>query len=127
MTRRQSGFTLVELMIVVVIVGIIASVAIPGYQDHVRQSRRADAKALLMEIHMAEERYRATNSTYAQTLNALGYGAANLANYNLNFNYNAGPPETYTLTATATGDQANDNGCTTFTINQDGPANGCWR
>jgi type IV pilus assembly protein PilE len=54
--RPHSGFTLVELMIVVAIVGILAAMAYPSYQDSVRKSRRADARAALVELAQFMER-----------------------------------------------------------------------
>ncbi|ROR34994.1 type IV pilin protein [Inmirania thermothiophila] len=64
MARRARGFTLVELLIVVVIVAILATVAIPAYQSQATRSRRATAKAALMEFATVMERYYAKNGTY---------------------------------------------------------------
>ena len=72
---RQGGFTLVELMIVVVILGIIAAVAFPAYTNFVRQARRADAQTHLTEIAGRQEKFYANNLRYASSLEALGYAA----------------------------------------------------
>lgn len=72
--RRASitrGFTLVELMIVLAIAGILAMVALPAYQDMVRKGRRADAVEKLTAIQQAQERYRANNASYADSLATL--------------------------------------------------------
>ena len=61
---RQQAFTLIELMIVVAIIGILASIAYPNYQDSVKKSRRADAKAALLGLANAMERYYTENNTY---------------------------------------------------------------
>ena len=62
---RLRGFTLLELMIVVALVGILAAVAYPSYVEHVRRTHRAEAKAMLLEAAQWSERYYTLNSTYA--------------------------------------------------------------
>ena len=65
MKQRSKGFTLIELMIAVMIVGIIAAVAIPSYQSQVTKSRRADAQGALTGLANAMERYFTNQNTYA--------------------------------------------------------------
>ena len=65
--RQTAGFTLMELMITVAIVGILAAIAYPSYQDSVRKSRRGDAKAALLENAAFMERYYSTNFRYTAT------------------------------------------------------------
>lgn len=62
--RRNKGFTLIELMITVAIVGILASIAYPSYIRQVQQSRQADAQGEVMELASAMEAYRAKNFSY---------------------------------------------------------------
>ena len=71
--RKNSGFTLIELMIVVAIVGILAAIAYPNYIDSVRKSRRSLAKAALMEAAQKQEAFYARNATYTANLADLGY------------------------------------------------------
>lgn len=63
-TRRSAGFTLIEVMIVVVIIGILSSIAYPSYQDYVKQARRADAQASLMELAQFMERHYTSKGGY---------------------------------------------------------------
>jgi type IV pilus assembly protein PilE len=61
---RPSGFRLIELMIAVAIVGVLAAIAYPSYQDHVRKARRADARASLAELAQFMERWYTSNGRY---------------------------------------------------------------
>lgn len=61
---RAKGFTLIEVMIAVVVIGLLAAVAYPSYQDAIRKSRRADAKAALSELTQFMERIYTENNTY---------------------------------------------------------------
>ncbi|MFZ0549997.1 MAG: type IV pilin protein [Steroidobacteraceae bacterium] len=70
---RAAGFTLVELMIVVVIVTILLIVAIPTYLNQMRESRRTEARNYLVELASREERYYATQNAYTPTASNLGY------------------------------------------------------
>lgn len=72
--NRKSGFTLIELMIVVAIIGILASIAIPSYQDSVRKTRRGDAEGALLNLANAMERHFTLNNSYCD---AGGAGGAN--------------------------------------------------
>lgn len=72
MKRQTKGFTLIELMIVVMIVSILAMVAIPAYQGQVTSARRGDAQAVLLSLSNAMERYYTQNNTFAGA--ALGAG-----------------------------------------------------
>ncbi len=72
--RRQRGFTLIELMVVVAIAAIIAAIATPNYLKSVRKSRRAEAKAALQELAQQQEAYYARNGRYTYDMRELGYG-----------------------------------------------------
>ncbi|MBM5570296.1 MULTISPECIES: type IV pilin protein [Deefgea] len=68
MNRTHNGFTLIEMMIVVAIIGILAAIAIPNYQDYVRKSRRTDATIAISKVQQAQEKWRANNTSYSKIL-----------------------------------------------------------
>jgi type IV pilus assembly protein PilE len=63
--RREKGFTLIELMVVVAVVAILAAIALPSYQEYIRKGRRADAVRSVGELQLSLERWRAENPSYA--------------------------------------------------------------
>jgi type IV pilus assembly protein PilE len=114
---KSAGFTLIELMVAVMIVGILASIAYPAYQEHVFKTRRAAGKACLLEAGQYMERYYTTTMSYASaSLPTCSNDVSSF--YTLAF---SGTPDatTYTLNATRTGAQTNDK-CGTLTLNQAG-------
>ena len=119
---RVGGFTLIELMIVVVIIAILVAIAYPSYENHVRKTYRADAQADLMEAASYMERYYTENNTYVGA--ALPYSQtphSGNARYNIALVTAAGPPSTFTITSTAQalGGQSSDS-CGNMTIDNTG-------
>jgi type IV pilus assembly protein PilE len=73
--KRMRGVTLMELMIVIAIVGILATIAYPAYLEQARRGKRAAAIAMLQNVMQQSERYYSENNTYTTTLTDLGYPA----------------------------------------------------
>lgn len=128
--KRLSGFTLIELMVVVAIVTILLSIAVPSYMNQVRQSRRTEAKTALLDLAGREESYFSTNgSTYTATAASLGYaawGAFGSGYYSM-----AAPctpacapsavaAPSFTVTATPLGTQVKDTQCASFSVDSTG-------
>lgn len=97
--RQSGGFTLIEVMIVVAIVAILASIALPAYNDQIKKSRRTDAQRELVSYAQQLERWFSTNGTYlngAGTACGVAYGGAS-AHYGV---VGACTATTFTITAT---------------------------
>lgn len=146
---RQQGVTLIELVVVMIIVGILAAVAIPSYRNYVIRSQRADAKDALLALATAQEKFYLQCNTYASAI----AGATNCAAGQLQsaatskngwYQLAIGPPAptatSFTVTATAIAgqNQFQDTECRTFrvtdrgirTADDDGPSDNtaeCWR
>lgn len=107
------GFTLVELMIAVAIIGILASIAIPSYVEYVKKGRRASAQSHLMDIAQRQQQYLLDARTYAASLTTLGITTpTDVANYyTIQVNVADAPPS-FTITATAQGTQVSDGNLT---------------
>src|SRR5258706_10118397 len=73
---RNMGFTLTEMLIAVVVIVILASVALPSYQNQIRKSRRSDAVQAITSVQLAEEKFRATSVAYASSLTTLGFASS---------------------------------------------------
>lgn len=122
--KKMFGFTLIELMIVVAIVGILAAIAYPSYQRYVQDSRRSDARANLVQLAQFMERYYTANGRYVDAggnAPALPYNEAPRDGADKYYDLQLNPvtAQAYTLQAVPKGAMAGDR-CGTLSITQAG-------
>ena len=122
--KNQKGFTLIEVMIAVAILGIIAAIAVPSYSSFMTKTRRADAIVMLTDIAGEQQRFFSEQNRYATSMTELGYGADPLPSKEGWYSISVVTPTqtSYVLTAApiAGEPQANDTECGDFTLNSGG-------
>ena len=133
--KSTNGFTLIELMIVFIIVGILMGIALPSYRDYVLRSHRTEAHSSLVDIAARQKRFVAQRNAYTGLIspaNELNMGTTTTPEGHYTLGVEACDNGTlatcYLITATATGSQVNDTGCTAITYDSagtKGPA-ACW-
>lgn len=118
MKAKQSGITLLELLVAVAIVAIIASIAYPSFSDGLRKSRRAEAFKGLLSMQLKQEEFRVSNTSYGTTSSRVG----NPTSSYYDFTISGATATTYTLIATSKGAQVGDKSgstaCDTLTLNK---------
>ena len=115
--QAQRGFTLIELMIVVAIVGILSAIAYPSYQEYVRRGHRAEARAGLLQAAQWMERAATATGTYPKTAQfPASLKTVPNDRYDISVNSNG---STFTLTAAPKGAQASDK-CGNYTLTNTG-------
>lgn len=128
--KSISGFTLIEMMIVVAVIGILAAIAIPNYNEYIRRSHRAEAKNFLQAIAQRLEQNYTLSGSYNTTQGGVAIGAAfvtatgmsqvplgGAVRYNISFVAGQPTAATFVLQAVPVGGQAGDR-CGTLLLNQ---------
>ncbi len=132
---RPAGFTLVEVATVCAVVGVLAAVAVPGWQQHLAQGRRADAVAALTLVQQAQEQHRSAHGLYAHELSALHgvpTGATPQGFYTLALQSTGAEAYRATARPSVGSPQLRDSACPELTldVNQGfarlGPQRRCW-
>jgi type IV pilus assembly protein PilE len=122
MQIRMKGVTLIELVVVVAIVALLASIAVPTYRNYLLRSHRVEAKAALLNLAAAQEKFYLQNNSYAansvlSTAPPTGLGIPGTTkNGYYTIAISNASTTTFAATATATGAQTEDTDCATFAI-----------
>lgn len=108
--RSQGGFTLIELMIAIVVIGILAAIAIPNYQGYLIKSARTAAQAQMMDLANRQQQFLLSNRSYVDkaTLEASGFSLEDRVASRYDYSVAVDATPSFTITFTAKGAQLSD-------------------
>ena len=129
MLRQPAGFTLIELMVVMVIIGVLSAIAYPAYQTNLQKARRLDAQTAILELAQYMERFYTTNGTYVGATLPFTASPKDDDTKYYTLSLSASAANSYTLSGVPSGTQATDS-CATLGLTNTGVKTpttaGCW-
>lgn len=123
--KRKNGYSLIELMVTVAVVGVLVSISVPTYKNYTMKSRRSEGRSFAMEIMQRQEKYYNENNTYTTNLAQLGYSSATPTSEKGYYQVTAtaasdGITNNVIITAQPIGSQTSDTECGSFIYNSNG-------
>ena len=133
--KQMTGFTILELLIAIAVLGMLAAIAIPSYQGNLQSSRRTDGITALLELQGQQTQWRANNVTYAANLTAdLGWSTSDSPDGYYTISLTNVTATTYTATATPkVGSSQEGDSCGSLILTESGPdistaeKKSCWK
>lgn len=132
--RKLRGVTMIELMIVIVIIGLMATIAYPQYREFAARAKRVEAKAALLQIAIEQERFYLSNNSFTNDMTNLGFSASTgfiTDSESYSVSITAADASDFTAVATYRFTDSEKDKCLTFTLDGDGaksstPDTDCW-
>jgi type IV pilus assembly protein PilE len=120
--QPSKGWSLTELLISLALMSVLATLALPVYQQQQRQARRGDGQAALLQLQMDQARWRSAHDSHTDTLGALGWTSDRSALGHYQINITEASSDSYTLEAVAVGGQSEDRDCSPLRLSWQGSA-----
>lgn len=114
------GFTLIELVVTVAIIGILVAIAYPAYQEQIRKGRRPEGQGALVELANVQQQFFSDNFTFTSTLSDLGYASATTLGGHYTLSVPVASASAFTVKAVPAGAQVADKKCAEMTLTNTG-------
>jgi type IV pilus assembly protein PilE len=121
-TRRQAGFTVIELAIAMIVIALLAAVALPSFLDSIRKGRRSEAFTAMSALQQAQERWRSNRTSFTSALSDLNINSTTSPGGYYTLSIASATATGYEIQAQAAGSQVSDSACTKLGVKVEGGA-----